>query len=78
MKNGEISEKLSFETWNIFSLENFGFRMKTFQKKMSDPLFLTKMSCALTPKLLSHSPKEKTTQMRLEISKYGAYIHAWR
>ena len=59
MENGEVGENMSVEAWKSFSLENFGLRMKTCQKMMLDPLFLTKMSCVLTPKLLSHSPKEK-------------------
>ena len=33
--------------------------MKTFQKMMLDRLFLTQMSCALTPKLLSLSLQRK-------------------
>ena len=30
VKSGEVIEKLSFETWKCFSLENFGLWMKIF------------------------------------------------
>ena len=55
----EVSEKLSFRTWNSFLTWKFGLETKNLSNLMLDPLFLTQMSSALTPKLLSHSPKEK-------------------
>ena len=40
---------------------------------MLDPLFLTKIACALTPKLLSYSPKENGTNEAQGVEIWGLY-----
>ena len=59
VKSGEVSEKLSFETWKSFKLDNFSFVNENFPQMILDPLFLTQNGFVfLTPKIRPHSPKE--------------------
>ena len=46
------------ETREKFPLQKFWFEKQTCFKIELDPLLLKKLVCALSPKLLSHSPKE--------------------
>ena len=59
IKSCGVSEKLSHRIWKSFLTWKFCLGMKNLPNLMLDHLFLTQMSCALTPKLLSHFPKEK-------------------
>jgi hypothetical protein len=74
-KKGEVSGNLSFRNWKILKIS---VGMKNFPNLMLDPLSSQKTKCSLTPKLLSHSPKEKWRNLRLIGSKYGVYIHVGR
>ena len=59
------------ETRVVFPLENFWFEKQTFFKIELDPLLLKKLVCALTPKLLSHSPKENCTNNAQGVEIWG-------
>ena len=52
----ELRKKVKIR--NVFSLEKLGWNGKTC-KLDARSSYLTKTKCALTPKLLSHSPKDK-------------------
>ena len=53
-----MSEKNYIKHGKVFSLEKLGSNEK-IANFMLDPLFSQKTKCALTPKLVSHSPKAK-------------------
>ena len=58
-KKSDVSDKFKFYNLEKIShFQKFGWNEK-LSILMLDPLFSRKTKCALTPKLLSHSPKDK-------------------
>ena len=69
-----------WSSWNKTDVSTWKFlvwKTNFLQNWVRSSFVERNLICTLTPKLLSHSPKEME-EMRLKESKYGVYIHAWR